>query len=53
MGGVDITIDLVEAGEFDEMVPKEAKKLPPKEEFGELLTFHPVVVLLENGTADT
>ena len=46
MGGVDITLDLVEGGEFDEMVPQQAKKLPSKEEFGELLTFHPVVVLL-------
>lgn len=53
MGGVDITIDLVEAGEFDSMVPKQAKKLPPKEEFAELLQIHPVVVLLDNGTADT
>jgi hypothetical protein len=50
---VDITCDLVEAGEFDAMVPQNAKKLPPKEEFAELLNFHPVLVLLENGTADT
>lgn len=53
MGGVDIVVDLVEAGEFDAMVPQQAKKLPPKEEFAELLNFHPVLVLLENGTADT
>ena len=29
VGGVDITLDLVEAGEFDSMVPQAAKKLPP------------------------
>ena len=51
MGGVDIVVDLVEAGEFDAMVPQQAKKLPPKEEFAELLNFHPVLVLLENSTA--
>lgn len=37
MGGVDIVIELIEAGEFDEMVPEDAKKRSPAEEFKELL----------------
>ena len=52
VGGVDITIDLVEAGEFDAMVPQNAKKPAPEVEFKELLEQHKVLVLLSNGTAD-
>jgi len=33
VGGVDIVTELVEAGEFDGMVPQSAKRLPPAEEF--------------------
>ena len=36
VGGVDIVSELVEAGEFDEMVPHGAKKLSPLDEFKEL-----------------
>ncbi len=37
VGGVDIVCDLVEAGEFDAMVPQNAKKPAPEAEFKELL----------------
>lgn len=52
VGGVDIVCELVEAGEFDEMVPQSAKKLPPIEEFKEVLGQHRVVALIE-GSADS
>ena len=51
-GGVDIVTELVESGEFDAMVPQQAKKRPPLEEFKELLSQHKVVALIE-GTVDT
>lgn len=37
VGGVDIVTDLIESGEFDDMVPKAAKKLPPQEEWPSIL----------------
>lgn len=52
VGGVDIVTELIEGGEFDDMVPQAAKKLPPLDEFKELLTQHKVVALIE-GQADT
>lgn len=38
VGGVDIVADLVESGEFDAMVPQNAKKPAPEAELKELLS---------------
>lgn len=38
VGGVDIVTEMVESGEFDQLVPQTAKRLPPMDEFKELLT---------------
>ena len=43
--------ELVEAGELDSMLPPTAKRLPPQEDFKELLQSHPVLAVIE-GTAD-
>ncbi len=43
--------ELVEAGEFDSMLAPTAKRLPPQEDFKELLQSHPVLAVIE-GTAD-
>jgi glutaredoxin-related protein len=51
VGGVDIVTELIEAGEFDEMVPENAKKKAPAGEFKELLGTHKVVAVIE-GSAD-
>ena len=40
--------ELVEEGEFDDMVPQAAKALPPKEAFARILTQHKVALLLDN-----
>ena len=52
VGGVDIVSELVEAGEFDAMVPQPAKRLAPADEFKELLAQHKVLAILE-GSADS
>eukprot|EP00347_Sterkiella_histriomuscorum_P021830 403332619 len=46
-GGVDIVTELIENGEFDEMVPKSAKKLPPSEEWPMILSQHKVLAIIE------
>lgn len=50
VGGVDIVTELIEGDEFDEMVPQAAKKLPPLDEFKELLSQHRVVIIIEGTT---
>lgn len=50
-GGVDICIDLIESGEFDEMVPADCKKLSEVDEFKQLLSNQTVVALI-NGTLE-
>lgn len=47
VGGIDIIDELVEEGEFIDMVPKGCKKLPPVEIFEEMLSSFDVVVLVE------
>lgn len=51
VGGVDIVTELIENGEFDDMVPKAAKKLPPSEEWPQILKDHKVLVIIE-GSAE-
>ncbi|CDW76674.1 monothiol glutaredoxin-s17-like [Stylonychia lemnae] len=51
VGGVDIVTELIEGGEFEEMVPKVCKALPPLEEFQVLLNEHKVLALIQ-GSAD-
>jgi Grx4 family monothiol glutaredoxin len=51
VGGVDIVSELIEAGEFDSMVPEKARKPVPEVEARELLAQHKVLVLIE-GTTD-
>ena len=38
--------ELLEGGEFDDMVPQAAKRQPPLEEFKESLSHHKVIALL-------
>jgi Grx4 family monothiol glutaredoxin len=47
VGGIDVLDQLIEDGEFMDMVPKECKKLPPVEVFEEMLSSFDVVVLIE------
>lgn len=47
VGGIDVIDQLVEEGEFIDMVPKECKKLPPIEIFEEMLSSFDVVVIME------
>lgn len=42
--------ELIEGGEFDDMVPQAGKKLPPLEEFKELLTQHRAIAIIEGTT---
>ena len=52
VGGVDIVCDLIESGEFDAMVPKSARPLPPLEDFQLLLHDNPVVALIQGTVSD-
>lgn len=52
VGGVDIVTELIENGEFDEMVPKAAKKLPPQEEWPQILKQHKILVIID-GSVDS
>lgn len=47
VGGVDIVTELIENEEFDDMVPKECKKLSPREEWNSLIKQYRVVALIE------
>lgn len=51
IGGVDIVVELIESGEFMDMVPKECKKPSATEMFDQMLSSFDVVVLIE-GTPD-
>lgn len=48
---MDIVSELIEADEFDSMVPEKARKPVPEFEAKELLAQHKVLVLME-GTTD-
>jgi hypothetical protein len=37
VGGIDVASELIEEGEFDEMMPKSCKKLSPADAFAEFL----------------
>ena len=47
VGGIDVVSELVEEGEFIDMVPQECKKLPPVEVFEQMLGSFDVVVLID------
>ena len=49
VGGIDVVTELIEDGEFDEMMPASCKKLPPKEALVEFLAMNKVVVFLSAG----
>lgn len=52
IGGIDIIDELVEEGEFLDMIPKECKKLPPVERFDQIIATSDVVVLIK-GSVDS
>lgn len=47
VGGVDIVTDLIEAGEFDEMVPASCKSVSALEEWQQVLISNKVVALIQ------
>lgn len=47
VGGVDITCELIESGEFDEMLPPSAKKLSAEEDLNQCLELSKVVAMIE------
>ena len=49
MGGIDVVTELIENDEFDEMIPKSCKPLPPKEQALKVASENKIVLLL-NGT---
>lgn len=51
MGGVDIVCELIENGEFDEMIPAVCKKKSNEEEVMDFFNQNKVVVLIY-GTID-
>ena len=46
VGGIDIVLELIENDEFDEMMPKECKKLEPKAALAELVETNPVILFV-------
>ena len=52
IGGIDVIDELVEGGEFAEMIPKECQKLPPIEIFDQMLKSFDVVALID-GTPES
>jgi len=48
VGGIDIVCELIENDEFDEMIPKECKKLDPKDALAELVATNPVILFVTN-----
>ena len=46
VGGIDVVLELISEGEFDEMMPASCKKLSPKEALAEFLDINKVVVFL-------
>ena len=44
VGGIDVVTELIEDGEFDEMMPDSCKKLSPKEALAEFLGLNKVVI---------
>lgn len=46
VGGIDIVMELIEEGEFDEMIPKNCKKLPADQALQHLLTENNVLVAM-------
>ena len=49
VGGIDVVTELIENDEFDEMIPKSCKPLPPKEQALKVACENKIVLLL-NGT---
>ena len=47
VGGIDVVSELVEEGEFIDMVPDSCKKLPPTDMFEQMLASFDVVVLID------
>lgn len=50
VGGIDVVSELIEEGEFDEMMPKSCKKLSPADAFAEFLVQNPVAVFIVGAT---
>lgn len=51
VGGIDIAMELIEEGEFDDMVPKSCKKLPADQALQYLMSENNVLVAI-NGSID-
>jgi len=42
IGGIDVVTELIEEGEFDEMMPQSCKKLSPRDALAEFMVLNPV-----------
>jgi len=52
VGGIDIVLELIEEGEFDEMVPQVCKKLPADQALSALINENNVLVAMQGSISE-